>query len=130
MRNLLSNALRHTPEGGQITVSATTYNERRYELNQAAVRIVVADTGEGIPPDDLSHIFDRFWQADRSRARQTVGPSIPRQARDGASSRRGSGLGLAIARHLVQAHGGEMGVESEVGQGSRFWFTLPVAAEV
>jgi two-component system OmpR family sensor kinase len=126
MRNLLSNALRHTPEGGQITVSAT-YNER-CEFNEAAVRFVVADTGEGIPPDDLAHIFDRFWRADRSRARETVGPSIPPQARDGASSGRGSGLGLAIARHLVRAHGGEMGVESEVGQGSRFWFTLPVAA--
>jgi two-component system OmpR family sensor kinase len=127
MRNLLSNALRHTPEGGQITVSVTTYNER-YELNEAAVRIVVADTGEGIPPDDLPHIFDRFWRADRSRTRETFGPSIPRQARDGTRSGRGSGLGLAIARHLVQAHGGQMGVESEVGQGSRFWFTLPVAA--
>ena len=112
MRNLLSNALRHTPEGGQITVSAT--------YNEAAVRIVVADTGEGIPPDDLPHVFDRFWRDDRSRARETAGPST--------SSGRGSGLGLAIARHLVQAHGGEMGVESEVGRGSRFWFTLPMAA--
>jgi two-component system OmpR family sensor kinase/two-component system sensor histidine kinase BaeS len=118
MRNLLSNALRHTPEGGQITVSAT-YNER-CELNEAAVRIVVADTGEGIPPEHLPHVFDRFWRTDRSRARETVGPST--------SSGRGSGLGLAIARHLVRAQGGEMGVESEVGQGSRFWFTLPMAA--
>jgi two-component system sensor histidine kinase BaeS len=72
----------------------------------------VADTGEGIPPGDQPHVFDRFWRAERSRSRE----------------RGGSGLGLAIASHLVQAHGGEMGVESEVGQGSRFWFTLPVAS--
>lgn len=72
----------------------------------------MTDTGEGIPPDDLPYIFDRFWRADRSRARETGG----------------SGLGLAIARLLVQAHSGEMGVESEVGQGSRFWFSLPVAS--
>jgi two-component system OmpR family sensor kinase len=109
MRNLLSNALRHTPEGGQITVSAT-YNGR-HEFDGPAVRIVVADTGEGIPTDELPRVFDRFWRAERSRSRE----------------RGGSGLGLAIARHLVQAHGGEMGVESEVGQGSRFWFTLPAA---
>ncbi|MDH4135300.1 MAG: ATP-binding protein [Anaerolineae bacterium] len=110
MRNLLSNALRHTPEGGQITVSAV-YNGH-CEFNGPAVRIVVADTGEGIPLDDLPHVFDRFWRAERSRSRE----------------RGGSGLGLAIARHLVQAHGGEMGVESKVGQGSRFWFSLPVAS--
>jgi two-component system OmpR family sensor kinase len=105
MRNLLSNALRHTPEGGQITVSGTVEGPQ-------AVRIVVADTGEGIPSGDLPHVFERFWRAERSRSR----------------GRGGSGLGLAIARHLVQAHGGEMGVESEVGKGSRFWFTLPLAS--
>jgi len=105
MRNLLSNALRHTPEGGQITVRGTVEGPQ-------AVRIVVADTGEGIPSGDLPHVFERFWRAERSRSR----------------GRGGSGLGLAIARHLVQAHGGEMGVESEVGKGSRFWFTLPVAS--
>jgi len=126
IRNLLSNALRHTPEGGQITVSAT-YNGR-CEFNEAAARIVVADTGEGIPPEHLPHVFDRFWRADRSRAREKAGPSTGRRGELVEPSGRGSGLGLAIARHLVRAQGGEMGVESEVGQGSRFWFTLPVAA--
>ncbi len=104
LRNLLSNALRHTPPGGQISISA--------RAAEGTVEIAVADTGEGIRPEDLPHVFDRFWRADRSRARETGG----------------SGLGLAIARHLVQAHGGEMGVESKVGQGSRFWFSLPVAS--
>jgi two-component system OmpR family sensor kinase len=120
MRNLLSNALRHTPEGGQITVSVM--------YNEPVVRIVVADTGEGIPPEDLPHVFDRFWRADRSRARETGGPSTALRRGSGQGSGRGSGLGLAIARHLVQAHGGEMGVESKIGQGSRFWFTLPAAS--
>jgi len=129
MRNLLSNALRHTPEGGQITVSAV-YNGH-CEFNGPAVRIVVADTGEGIPPGDLPHVFDRFWRASGemgSRSRERGGPSTTLRRGSGHGSGRGSGLGLAIARHLVQAHGGEMGVESKVGQGSRFWFTLPVAS--
>jgi two-component system OmpR family sensor kinase len=131
MRNLLSNALRHTPEGGQIIVSATCNGH--CESDGPAVRIVVADTGEGIPPDDLPHVFDRFWQASsgemgsRSRERGSPSTTLRRDSRQGSG--RGSGLGLAIARHLVQAHGGEMGVESEVGQGSRFWFTLPVARD-
>lgn len=124
MRNLLSNALRHTPEGGQVTVSATY--DGHGECNGTAVRIVVADTGEGIPPDDLPYIFDRFWRAEGSRSRERGGPSTGRRGEPVEPSGRGSGLGLAIASHLVQAHGGEMGVESEVGRGSRFWFSLPV----
>jgi len=71
----------------------------------------VRDTGEGIAPEHLPHVFDRFYRADKSRARQTGG----------------AGLGLAIVRQLVAAHGGTVGVNSVVGQGSTFTFTLPVA---
>jgi signal transduction histidine kinase len=74
--------------------------------------VVVADTGPGIPADQLPHVFDRFWRADPSRSREQGG----------------SGLGLAIARKLIEAHGGVIGVESTHGRGSRFWFELPAAA--
>lgn len=96
--NLIGNALKFTPAGGRIRVRA--------EREGDAVRFSVADTGSGIRADDLPHVFDRFWQARRSR--------------DG-----GAGLGLAISRGIVAAHGGEMWVESEVGRGSTFIFTLP-----
>ena len=75
------------------------------------VEISVSDTGEGIPAQDLPHIFERFYRVDRSRARATGG----------------SGLGLTIARRLVEAHGGKITVQSELEKGSRFSFTLPVA---
>ena len=104
LRNLMNNALAHTPAGGEIGVSA-----RR---DGGFVSVAVRDTGEGISPDDLPHVFDRFYRADRSRARQTGG----------------YGLGLAIVRQLVVSHGGTITVESRVGQGSTFTFTAPVAA--
>ncbi len=91
MGNLLANALRHTRRGGKITLRATS--------TQDGVRIEVEDTGEGIPSDDLPFIFDRFWRGDRSRSHAETA---------------GGGLGLAIARRLVQAHGGQMDVSSEV----------------
>jgi signal transduction histidine kinase len=103
LRNLLNNALAHTPERGTISVSAAREN--------GMIRVTVRDTGEGISAEDLPHVFDRFYRADRSRARQTGG----------------YGLGLAIVRQLVEAHGGAVTVESEVGKGSAFSFTVPVA---
>jgi signal transduction histidine kinase len=73
------------------------------------VRVTVADTGIGIPPENLPYIFERFWRGEKSRSR--------------ASSE--TGLGLAIAKQLVEMHGGAIGVESAPGAGSEFWFTLP-----
>jgi signal transduction histidine kinase len=75
-----------------------------------AVQISVADSGPGIPPGDLPHVFDRFWRGSSTRAE-------------------GSGLGLSIARELVRAHGGEIWVESTPGQGATFHFTLPQAKD-
>ncbi len=102
LHNLLENALAHTGQDGKITVTAW--------LGDDVINISVADTGEGIPTDDLQSIFERFYRVDRSRTRATGG----------------SGLGLTIARRLVEAHGGEITVASEVGKGSTFTFTLPV----
>jgi signal transduction histidine kinase len=105
LRNLLNNALAHTPTGGVIEVSAAREN--------GAIRVMVRDTGEGISAEDLPHVFDRFYRADRSRARQTGG----------------YGLGLAIVRQLVEAHGGAVAVEIRiVGKGSAFSFTVPLVA--
>jgi signal transduction histidine kinase len=98
--NLLGNALKFTPEGGRIEVGAERFGKE--------VRCWVTDTGPGIPADHLPHLFDRFWQASRT-------------------DRRGLGLGLAIVQGIVEAHGGRVRVESEIGMGSRFEFTLPQA---
>jgi signal transduction histidine kinase len=103
IRNLMNNALAHTPAGGRIGVSAKQQN--------GAIYVAVSDTGEGIQPEHLPHVFDRFYRADRSRARLTGG----------------YGLGLAIVKQLVQAHGGVITVASQAGEGSTFTFTLPVA---
>ena len=104
MRNLLDNAIQYTPAGGSISVSA----ERR----EGSVAITVADTGIGIPQADQVRIFERFYRVDAARSRE-VG---------------GTGLGLAIAKHIVEAHGGQIWVESTVAEGSQFHFSLPVAA--
>ncbi|MGW0770482.1 sensor histidine kinase [Streptomyces sp. NPDC002676] len=102
--NLVSNALRHTPAGGTVTFAA------RREGTE--VVLTVADTGSGIAPEDLPHVFDRFWRAEKSRSRRTGG----------------SGLGLPIVRHLVAAHGGTAEAASEPGAGALFTLRLPAAA--
>ena len=105
--NLLSNAIRHTPSGGRIVFRVT----RDKSIRPAGVTFTVRDTGPGIPPDALPHVFERFYRVDRSRAR----------------AEGGTGLGLAIARKLVEAHGGEIRAESEPGRGAAFAFTLPAS---
>lgn len=103
LTNLTGNALQHTPENGKVTIVAKRINDE--------VQISVRDTGIGIPPEHLLHIFDRFYRADKSRSRRAGG---------------GSGIGLTIARALVEAHGGRIWAESAgEGQGSIFTFTLP-----
>ncbi|MCB0163507.1 MAG: HAMP domain-containing histidine kinase [Anaerolineae bacterium] len=104
LHNLLANAIRHTPADGQVKVVAEVIS-----TPNPFVKISVTDTGPGIGLEDLPHVFDRFWRADKSRSRQQGG----------------SGLGLAIAKQLVEAQGGTIGVDSEVGRGSCFWFGLP-----
>jgi histidine kinase len=100
--NLLSNACRYTPGGGSVLL-------RAYE-EEYAVRVMVEDSGVGIAPEHLPHLFERFYRVDKSRARASGG----------------SGIGLTIARHLVYGQGGDIWVESDgPGHGSRFYFTLP-----
>ena len=106
--NLIANALRHTPQGGAIRLSA---EDVTLPDGGRVARIVVSDTGEGIPAEDLPFIFDRFWRGDRARTRT-----------EGA----GSGLGLAIARQLVHAHDGRICAESTPGRGTTFTIDLPV----
>jgi len=103
--NLLSNALRHTPAGGRITLAAR--REGDY------VRLTVQDSGSGIPPEDLPYVFERFYRADKARQREQGG----------------SGLGLAIVRSLVESHGGHIWAESTPGEGAAFHFTLPISQE-
>ncbi|MEW6716133.1 MAG: ATP-binding protein [Chloroflexota bacterium] len=104
LRNLLINAITHTPPGGEILTLA--------QAQDSEVVVNVKDTGVGIEPEHLPFIFERFYRADKSRTRQTGG----------------AGLGLAIVKQLIQAHGGHIEVQSELHKGTTFTFTLPVAS--
>ena len=98
--NLLGNAIEHTPDHGHIKISAAS--------DASFVRVTVSDTGQGIGPDDLPHVFERYWRKD-------------------PAGRKGMGLGLFIAKGVVEAHGGAIGVDSKLGEGTVFSFTLPIA---
>lgn len=97
--NLIGNAIKFTGKGGSIRVGA--------QLGAGEVLFFVTDSGRGIEPNELPHVFDRFWQARRT-------------------ARLGTGLGLAIAKALVEAHGGQIWAESTLGEGTTFFFTIPV----
>ena len=101
LNNLIGNALRHTPDGGHVEI--------RVQRTASGVAVSISDTGEGIRAEDLPRVFESFYRGEKSRSRSTGG----------------AGLGLAISRGIVQAHGGEINVQSEAGNGSQFTFTLP-----
>ncbi len=105
--NLLENAIKYTPANGQVETLL------RVGPNPKTVRVLVRDSGPGIAPEHLPHVFERFYRAETS------------QSRPGTT--RGSGLGLAIAKSIVESHGGEMGVSSQLGNGTTFWADLPTA---
>jgi signal transduction histidine kinase len=101
LSNLVGNAIKFTPDGGSVRIACAADGE--------SARFSVTDTGPGIPPEQIPQLFGRFWQAD-------------------SADRRGVGLGLSIAKGIVEAHGGRIWVESRVGAGSTFHFTLPLVA--
>lgn len=106
--NLISNAIKYTPDGGTVDVSLSKKNGWAY--------LKISDTGMGIPAEDLPYIFDRFYRVDKARARAQSGQG-------------GAGLGLAIAKWIAQAHGGNIDVTSQVGEGTTFTIILPVLVE-
>jgi two-component system, OmpR family, phosphate regulon sensor histidine kinase PhoR len=105
--NLLDNAIKYTHEGGEISISA-------FENEQREIQVLIQDNGIGIPKEDLSRIFERFYRVDKGRS-QELG---------------GTGLGLSIVKHIIQAHGGRVWAESQLGKGSTFCFTLPIRSDI
>jgi two-component system OmpR family sensor kinase len=108
LMNLLTNAIKYTPSGGTVAITC--------EVREREVAVSVRDTGIGIGPGDVPHIFDRFWRADPARSR--------------TGERSGVGLGLAISKWIAEAHGGTITVESRLGRGTTFVVTLPLEAPV
>ena len=106
--NFVENAIKYTPSGGQVEIILG------YGRKDASIRLVVKDTGPGIPADHLPHIFERFYRVEATRPRY--------------GSSKGSGLGLAIAKSIVENHGGKIGVSSQLGKGTTFWVELPTPA--
>jgi two-component system phosphate regulon sensor histidine kinase PhoR len=104
LANLLDNAIKYGRAGGRVTIEARLLADGRAE-------VAVCDDGPGIPPEAQARIFERFYRVDKARSREQGG----------------TGLGLAIVKHVVQAHGGEVRVESTLGSGATFFLTLPVA---
>ena len=109
LANLLDNAIKYTPEGGQITVAARRMPLAQADVRRNSVELTVTDTGIGIPEQDRPRVFERFYRVDKARSRELGG----------------TGLGLAIVRHIVEGHGGQIWVEGNVPTGSRFVVRLP-----
>jgi signal transduction histidine kinase len=105
LRNLLHNATKYSPDGGTITV--------RGRGDNGQILVWVSDQGVGIPPQDLERVFERFYRVDNEITQKT----------------RGAGLGLSVCQGIVEAHGGRIWAESVLGEGSTFYFTLPLTAD-
>jgi signal transduction histidine kinase len=103
--NLVDNAIKYTPEGGSVEVQVGAVD--------GSARLEVSDTGIGIPPDALGHVFERFYRVDKARSREMGG----------------AGLGLSIVKSICKAHDGKISVESSDGRGSRFSVELPLATD-
>jgi signal transduction histidine kinase len=103
LANLLHNAIRHTPPDGTVNISTT--------IADSALLVSIADSGEGIPLEDLPHVFERFYRVDKSRSRRSGG----------------SGLGLSISRGIIEAHGGRIWIDETGSTGTRVTFSLPIA---
>jgi len=117
LSNLMANALRHTLGGGRVAirlVEAAAAEPNVEEVSVSYIWTTVSDTGEGISPEDLPHVYDRFYRSDPSRSRRTGG----------------RGLGLAIAKRIIEGHDGRVWAESGEGEGSTFGYSLPIQVSV